>query len=412
VNHTLLPASAASGTFGANNRPTQFNGNALSFDDLGELVSNIVGQTSTTYQWDGRGRLNGAHLPNGTTVQYSYDAMNRLASRSVNGASTSYLYSGGEVLLRSDSLGNQTDFVNGASQTERLLQTGSAGDLYFLQDRLANVTSLANSTGGVVEQESYEPFGNTTGSAATEYGYIGERFDPDSHLMVLNARVYDPVQQRFITEDPIGTAGGINVFAYSENDPVNAADPSGLAWCGADALTCASNIFAAAGDTVSLGFTNWVRDKMGTNDVVDKCSLGYQVGGYVGDVVNYSILALTVAGPFLRAGNAAKILLDTNAVIAYGEAVAGGLIRAGESPVITETVLAELNNLVELGEIELPAIVKELEVVADAVDVTTQSLLRQTLGQLSKASGPVDAIRGLANDAIIGTQLSSIISFS
>jgi YD repeat-containing protein len=82
VNHTLVPASAASGTFDANNRPTQFNGNALSFDDLGELVSNIVGQTSTTYQWDGRGRLTGAHLPNGTTVQYSYDAMNRLASRS------------------------------------------------------------------------------------------------------------------------------------------------------------------------------------------------------------------------------------------------------------------------------------------------------------------------------------------
>jgi RHS repeat-associated protein len=330
VNHILLPASATSGTFDANNRPSQFNGNALSFDDLGELVSNIVGQTSTTYQWDGRGRLTGAHLPNGTVVQYSYDALNRLASRSVNGASTSYLYSGGEVLLRSDSLGNQTDFVNGASQTERLLQTGSAGDLYFLQDRLSNVVSLANATGGVVEQESYEPFGNTTGSAATEYGYIGERFDPDSHLMVLDARFYDPVQQRFITEDPIGTAGGMNVFAYSNNDPINAFDPSGLYWCGYDGLSCAAQIAAGAGDKISFGFTNWVRDKMGTNDIIDKCGLGYQVGGYVGDTINYSIQVLAVVGPLLEAGAAAAEAVEAVEAVETEAGLAGDAEAAAE----------------------------------------------------------------------------------
>jgi RHS repeat-associated protein len=339
VNHTLLPASATSGTFDANNRPTQFNGNALSFDDLGELVSNMVGQTSTTYQWDGRGRLTGAHLPNGKVVQYSYDAMNRLASRSVNGASTSYLYSGGEVLLRSDSLGNQTDFVDGASQTERLLQTGSSGDLYFLQDRLANVVSLTSSSGAVVEQESYEPFGNTTGSAATEYGYIGERFDADSHLMVLNARFYDPVQQRFITEDPIGTVGGMNVFAYSENDPVNAADPSGLYWCGADFLPCAANISAGAGDKLSFGFTNWVRDKMGTNDVVDKCGLGYQVGGYVGDAVNYSIMALSLVGPLAEAGAAAAEAVEGVEAV---EAEAG---LAGDAETVAEEASSEAQEI-------------------------------------------------------------------
>jgi RHS repeat-associated protein len=302
VNHLALPAAATAGTFDANNRPSQFNTNLFSFDDLGELLSSNAGQSSTTYQWDGRGRLSSVHLPNGSTVQYSYDAMSRLASRSVNGAATNYLYTGNQVLLRTDNLGNQTDFINGAGSTERLLQTGSAGDVYFLQDRLASVISLADSSGAVVEQESYEPFGNTLGSGATEYGYIGQRLDPDTHLMMLNARFYDPVQQRFITEDPIGTAGGINVFAYSANDPVNAADPSGLYWCGYDALSCAANIAAGAGDKLSFGFTNWVRDKMGTNDVIDKCGLGYEVGGYVGDTVNYSILALSLVGPLAEAG--------------------------------------------------------------------------------------------------------------
>jgi RHS repeat-associated protein len=303
-NHTLLPASATGGTFDANNRPSQFNGNLLSFDDLGELISNVAGQASTTYQWDGRGRMIGATLPNGSVVQYSYDAMGRLASRSVNGTATSYLYSGREVLLRTDGLGNQTDFVDGGSQTEHLLQTSGGSDLYFLQDRLSSVISLTNSTGGVVEQESYEPFGNTTGSAFTEYGYIGARLDPDTQLMILNARFYDPVQQRFVTEDPIGTAGGMNVFAYSDNDPINAFDPSGMNFTD-DLLYYSAQVFAAAGDKVSFGFTNWVRDKMGTNDVIDKCSLAYQIGGYVGDTVNYSIQALAVVGPLVEAGAAA-----------------------------------------------------------------------------------------------------------
>jgi len=184
------------------------------------------------------------------------------------------------------------------------LQTGGGSDLYFLQDRLSNVISLANSSGGVVEQESYEPFGNTTGSAFTEYGYIGERLDPDAHLMILNARFYDPVQQRFATEDPIGTAGGLNVFAYSDNDPINAFDPSGMNFTD-DLLYYSAQGFAAAGDKVSFGFTNWVRDKMGTNDVIDKCSLGYQIGGYVGDTVLYSIMALSLVGPLAEAGSAA-----------------------------------------------------------------------------------------------------------
>lgn len=42
-------------------------------------------------------------------------------------------------------------------------------------------------------------------------------------------RYYDPAAGRFLTRDPIGYAGGINLYAYTGNDPVNRADPSGLA---------------------------------------------------------------------------------------------------------------------------------------------------------------------------------------
>lgn len=42
------------------------------------------------------------------------------------------------------------------------------------------------------------------------------------------AREYDPVQKRFLSEDPIGIAGGINLYAYVRGDPVSRIDPFGL----------------------------------------------------------------------------------------------------------------------------------------------------------------------------------------
>ena len=56
---------------------------------------------------------------------------------------------------------------------------------------------------------------------------------------------------RFLTRDPIGYAGGLNLYAYTVGNPVNRADPSGLDACagvlvpaGADAQTL-TNVFAA-----------------------------------------------------------------------------------------------------------------------------------------------------------------------
>lgn len=51
------------------------------------------------------------------------------------------------------------------------------------------------------------------------------------------ARYYDPQAGRFVTEDPVRWGGGIDLYAYTENDPVNFRDPSGKKkvygnWCG------------------------------------------------------------------------------------------------------------------------------------------------------------------------------------
>jgi RHS repeat-associated protein len=53
-------------------------------------------------------------------------------------------------------------------------------------------------------------------------------FDVETGLYYRRARYYDPGPGRFISEDPIGLAGGINAYVYANNNPVNATDPYGL----------------------------------------------------------------------------------------------------------------------------------------------------------------------------------------
>lgn len=60
----------------------------------------------------------------------------------------------------------------------------------------------------------------------------GLLYEGDStKLMYVRARWYDPVIHRFISQDPIGLAGGINPYVFANNDPVNGSDPSGLDMC-------------------------------------------------------------------------------------------------------------------------------------------------------------------------------------
>lgn len=84
--------------------------------------------------------------------------------------------------------------------------------------------------------KGYTPFGleSTTQLDAINHfeseSFIGERYDPETGLMYLNARYYDPTLGLFIQPDwwEVTKAGvGTNRYAYSANDPVNAKDPSG-----------------------------------------------------------------------------------------------------------------------------------------------------------------------------------------
>jgi len=59
-------------------------------------------------------------------------------------------------------------------------------------------------------------------------GQWGGYTDAETGLVLMTHRYYDPNAGRFITRDPMSYAGGINLYAYTQNNPVNRTDPSGL----------------------------------------------------------------------------------------------------------------------------------------------------------------------------------------
>ena len=196
--------------------------------------------------WDEENQLTQATLPSGVVVNYKYDALGRRIQRTTSaGANERYVYDGNDVLLDLNADWSvATKYLNGEGVDNHLAQTSAVtGVSYYLTDHLGSTAGLTDASGNLVEQLTYDSFGNSSGSTRTRYGYTGRERDPDTGLMYYRARWYDPEVGRFISEDPIGLAGGINLYAYVGNNPIGFNDPLGL--CREKASSLAPNGLAS-----------------------------------------------------------------------------------------------------------------------------------------------------------------------
>src|SRR5437588_6626273 len=103
------------------------------------------------------------------------------------------------------------------------MRTDANGAANFLTDALGNTIALTNSSGSTLASYAYEPFGNTTitsGSSSNPYEYTGREND-GTGVYFNRGRYYSPTLQRFLSEDPIGMAGGgPNLYAYVNDSPI------------------------------------------------------------------------------------------------------------------------------------------------------------------------------------------------
>jgi RHS repeat-associated protein len=316
LNATRPPAAKSAADADPANRISRLGDAGYSFDLRGQTTAKSRAAGTTAYEWDARGRLKRATLPDGREVNYGYDASGRLASRASGGVTTSYLYDGRNVVLERGSDGAAVGYLTGKGVDHKLRQTGgAAGTLYFLHDHLSSTLALTDAGGNVAEVEQYDQLGESAGSARTRYGYAGRLRDKDTGLLYNRARWYDPQQGRFLSEDPIGIKGGLNFYSYAGNNSLRFTDPSGR-----NLLDTAGNLVNKAGDFagdvrdtagsvastaitgeavlmdhITGGFTRDVRQAIG-NDNIDYCSTIAKIMGPVGDVAQFVIVAVLTDG--------------------------------------------------------------------------------------------------------------------
>jgi RHS repeat-associated protein len=163
------------------------------------------------------------------TWSYAYDPFGRRTSKTADGATTSYLYDGGNVLAEALE-GKTSTLLNGLGLDERYARTTSAGTDSYLTDQLGSTIALANGSGEPTTEYTYDPFGTTTSTGASSsnpYQFTGRENDEDG-LQDNRARYYNSSTGTFISQDPLGIAGsGINLYQYAGSDPINASDPWG-----------------------------------------------------------------------------------------------------------------------------------------------------------------------------------------
>ena len=105
---------------------------------------------------------------------------------------------------------------------------------FYTFDQQGNVAQRLTSTQAVSSSSIYDAYGaESSNSTPTDvFGYNarwGYRLDRETGLYLCQHRYYNPSTGRWLTRDPIGFRGGVSHYAYAQNRPNFAADPSGEA---------------------------------------------------------------------------------------------------------------------------------------------------------------------------------------
>jgi RHS repeat-associated protein len=176
------------------------------------------------------------------SVSYLYDIFNRRVEDNTWKASTGttvtvrHAYDGTNIwadVTTTNTLLARYIYGDGTNQVwARAIPSGltNAGVAWYLTDREGSVRDIMNASSLIGDHADYDGFGNathTTLSFADQFGYAGGLYSYDTKMEQFGARWYDPASGRWVSEDPSGFAGGINLNEYVGNNPTNAVDPSG-----------------------------------------------------------------------------------------------------------------------------------------------------------------------------------------
>ena len=325
---------------------------ALSYDAEGNLTSkqNSANPADRTlYTWDGQNKLTQISQsgPQGTvSAAFSYDSFGRRVQSSIqigaNPAQTvQYVYEGAQALgeIRNQALSHR--LITGLSLDETIARVAlasngsgaadAANSRNYLTDALNSVIAQHNAAsagaggGGLANSYGYSPYGQSTTVGPDATGNSNQytsRENDGTGLLYYRARYYDPVLKRFISSDPIGLAGGMNMYGYVGGDPVSFIDPTGEVGL----------VGGLIGVGVELGIQGYLNYRDGC-DVFDIDNYDWWDVGMSGAVGALAPGMLTVGKTAWRSGNAIRTIASQSANTANRAAKNASRIAAHKSQI-------------------------------------------------------------------------------
>jgi RHS repeat-associated protein len=267
-----------------------YAGTSYRYDERGNMTERMRNGWRTVFAWDGFNRMTAATDQGGATTTFSYDPMGRRIAKQSGDATTLFGWDGDLLAFESTQsraaqdegrdqgfgvhyiherdafvpllqvrqahavlLGETTDtkalmdanggvydieqdpLWNGAQR--RVPAPFDRREISFYQcDHLGTPQELTDHEGQVAWSAQYKAWGEAR-EAISEAGrragvrnpirFQGQYFDEETGLHYSRYRYYDPESGRFVSQDPIGLAGGLNAMAYAPN-PTAFIDPLGL----------------------------------------------------------------------------------------------------------------------------------------------------------------------------------------
>lgn len=217
INPTYVGNSNRLATYGTKSFSYDDNGNTLTKTgytftyDVADMLTSISGNLNLTNEYDGLGNRRKA-TRNGTTTKYVLDILGM-----------------SKILLETDNSGNaQNYYIYGLGLISRVKPNGTTH--YYHYDFRGSTLAMTDANATVTHYYAYDEFGNMLDAQEQDFNsfrYIGKygvMYEGDS-LYFMRARFYDSEIGRFLSEDPIWST---NLYVYTENQPINKIDASGL----------------------------------------------------------------------------------------------------------------------------------------------------------------------------------------
>ncbi len=188
--------------------------------------------------WDELYRLVSVSTNGVESESYRYDAFGRRTA-TVNAEGTErHVWDGDHCLADVDERGGVIRAYLWGPGVDNLLAVRVGGRNYAaLTDIQGTVCGYADERGEIAARWTYDAWGNVLSEEiapgagelrAVRYRFQGRERSAATWLVHFRARWYDPETGRWLSPDPIGLEGGLNLHAFCGNDPVNFLDSYGL----------------------------------------------------------------------------------------------------------------------------------------------------------------------------------------